>query len=205
MHPRPTHTVPAVLLLALGVLPAVAAAQVKPTLAPVRGAPSRGAPGAEPKYVLEFEGGAGITSVDKLKWAGTISPLDDWNTTAYTGGVRLFFARLGALRVGGEAGYNHFWWYTTSAAGYPITYRPHATRVGAVVRAGLGQRMALDGGAAAYIFPGGTNLGVNAALGYFIPAGRQWSIPVKVRGDVVFGTSTTVASLLAIVGLSYRF
>ena len=53
------------------------------------------------------------------------------------------------------------------------------------MRAPLGPRLALDGGAAAYIFPGGTNLGANAALGYFIPVGRQWSLPVKVRGDVV--------------------
>jgi hypothetical protein len=200
MHPRPRNTVPAAVLFALAALPALGAAQVKPTIAPVRPVAA-----AEPKYVLEFEGGAGITSVDKMKWAGTISPLDDWNTTAYAGGARLFFTRLGTLRVGAEAGYNHFWWYTTSAAGYAITYRPHATRVGAVARAPVGARVALDGGVAAYIFPGGTNLGVNAALGYFIPAGRQWSIPVKVRGDVVFGAETTVASLLGMVGLSYRF
>lgn len=200
MHPSPRRTAASV-LLALVAVPALALAQMgKPATAPVRPVAT-----VAPKYVLEFEGGVGITSVDKQKWSGTISALDDWNTTAYMGAARLFFTRFGELRVGVEAGYTQFWWYTTSAAGYPITYRPHATHVGGVVRAPLGPRLALDGGAAAYIFPGGTNLGANAALGYFIPVGRQWSLPVKVRGDVVFGTGQTFGSVLGVVGLSHPF
>jgi hypothetical protein len=200
MHPWTRSTIPAVVLVALAALPAAAGAQT-----PTRAAAPQAAPVVEAKYVLEAEGGVGTTFVDKQKWSGTISPLSDWNTTAYAGNARLFFARLGSLRIGAEAGYNYFWWYTTGAAGTPYTYGPHATRVGPVVRAGLGRRMAVDGGAAAYIFPGGTDYGVNAALGYFIPVGRQLSLPIKVRGDLVFDPSTTLASVLMLVGLSYRF
>ncbi len=188
-------------LIVLAVLPSVASAQA----AGRSRAAGRAIVAVEPKYVFEIEGGAGVSLVDKQKWSGTISPLDDWNTTAYVGGGRLLFARFGALRLGAEAGYHYFWWYTTSAAGYPITREPHATAVGPVVRASLGPRLALDGGAAAYLFPGGTDLGVNGALGYFVPAGRRWSLPVKVRADVVFDASTTLLAVVGLVGVSYRF
>lgn len=125
--------------------------------------------------------------------------------TAYGGNARLFFTRLGKMRLGAEAGYTYFFWYTVTGAGYPITYSPHATRVAAVLRSGLGRQMALDAGAGIYMFPSGTNLGVNAALGYFVPVGRRWSLPIKVRGDVVFTPSTTLMSALALVGLSHTF
>lgn len=200
MRPRPHRLSAAGALLALAVLPALAAAQAKPAVAPVRPAPA-----AEPKYVLEFEGGVGTTSVDRAKWAEALTPPSDWNMTAYGGSARLFFTRLGRMRLGVEAGYSYFFWYTVTGAGYPITYEPHATRVGAVARSGLGRRMALDVGASAYVFPGGTDVGVNAALGYFIPVGRRWSLPIKVRGDVVFASSTTLVSALALVGLSHPF
>jgi hypothetical protein len=200
MHPWTRSTIPAAVLVALAALPAVAGAQ---TLA--RAAAPRAVPVVEAKYVLEIEGGAGYTSVDAQKWSETISDLDDWNTTGYFGGARFFFARAGGLRVGAEAGYSHFFWYSTSAAGYSITYRPHATRVGPVVRAALTPRIAADVGVAAYMFPDGTVAGANASLGYFIPVGRQLSFPVKVRADVVFASVTTVASIGATVGLSYRY
>ncbi len=74
-----------------------------------------------------------------------------------------------------------------------------------MVRARLSPRLALDGGAAAYLFPGGTDLGVNAALGYFFRAGRRWSLPVKVRADVVSDASTTLLADVGLVGVSYRF
>ena len=201
MGPRTRATIPAAILTVLAALPAAAFAQSVTRItatAPV-------VPVVEPKFVLEVEGGIGITSVDKEKWAGTITPLSDWNMTAYAGGARLFFARLGTMWLGAEAGYDYFWWYTTTGAGYPITYGPHATHVGPVVRVPLGRRMAVDGGAAAYLFPDGTVFGVNAALGYFIPLGRQLSLPIKVRGDVVLATAATVVSARALVGLSYRF
>lgn len=193
-------TIPAAVLFALAALPAAAGAQ---TL--TRVAAPRAVPVVEAKYVLEIEGGVGYTSVDAQKWSETISDLDDWNTTAYFGGARVFFARAGSLRVGAEAGYTHFFWYTTPGAGYGITYRPHATRVGPVVRAALTPRIAADVGVAAYMFPDGTVAGANASLGYFIPAGRRLSVPVKLRADVVFASVTTVASIGATVGLSYRF
>jgi hypothetical protein len=200
MHPWTRSTIPAAVLVALAALPAAAGAQ---TLA--RAAAPRAVPVVEAKYVLEIEGGAGYTSVDVQAWSETISDLDDWNTTGYFGGARLFFTRVDGLRVGAEAGYSHFFWYSTSAAGYSITYRPHATRVGPVVRAALTPRIAADIGVAAYMFPDGTVAGANASLGYFIPVGRQLSVPVKVRADVVFASVTTVASIGATVGLSYRY
>ena len=200
MHPRTWSTIPAACLLALAALPAAAGAQTKPTPTSARAVPV-----VESRYVFEAEGGVGITSVNREKWAGAITPPSDWDMMAYAGNARLFFARLGNLRLGAEAGYNYFFWYTVTGAGYPITYEPHATRVGPVVRAGLGLQMAVDGGAAAYIFPDGAVFGVNAALGYFIPVGRQLSVPIKVRGDLVLASSTTLASVQALVGLSYRF
>lgn len=199
MHLWKRSTIPAAILIALAALPPTAAAQTLSRAAAIA------VPVVEPKYVLELEGGAGYTSVDAQKWSGTSSPLDDWNTTAYLGSARVFVTRAGGFRIGAEAGYNHFFWYTTSAAGYAITYRPHAIRVGPVVRAALGPRIAADGGVAAYIFPDGTVVGANAALGYFVPAGRQLSIPIKVRADVAFASAATLASFGATVGLSYRF
>lgn len=193
-------TIPAAVLFALAALPAAAGAQ---TL--TRAAAPKPVPVVAAKYVLEIEGGVGYTSVDAQKWSETISPLNDWNTTAYLGSARLLFTRVGSLRVGAEAGYSHFFWYTTSAAGYAITYRPHATRVGPVIRAALTPRIAADLGVAAYLFPDGTVAGAHAALGYFIPAGRQLSVPLKLRADVVFAAVTTLASIGASVGLSYRF
>jgi len=200
MHRWTRSTIPATVLFALAALPAAAAAQT-----PARAAAPKAVPVVEAKYVLEIEGGVGYTSVDAQKWSETISDLDDWNTTAYFGGARLFFTRAGGLRVGAEAGYSHFFWYTTSAAGYAITYRPHATRVGPVIRAALGPRIAADVGVAAYLFPDGGVAGANASLGYFIPAGRQLSVPVKLRADVVFASAATLASIGATIGLSYRF
>jgi len=198
---RTRATIPAAILLALAALPASVFAQsfTRATAsAPV-------VPVVAPKYVLEVEGGIGVTSVDREKWAGAITPPSDWNMTAYAGGARLFFARLGTMWLGVEAGYDYFFWYTVTGAGYPITYGPHATHVGAVVRAPLGRRIALDGGAAAYMFPDGTVFGVNAALGYFIPLGGRLSLPIKVRGDAVLASAATVVAVRALVGLSYRF
>lgn len=200
MHRRTRSTIPAAVLFALAALPAAAAAQT-----PARAAAPKAVPVVEAKYLLEIEGGVGYTSVDAQAWSETISDLDDWNTMAFLGSARLFFARAGKLRVGAEAGYSHFFWYTTSAAGYAITYRPHATRVGPVVRAALSPRIAADVGVAAYLFPDGGIAGANASLGYFIPAGRQLSVPVKLRADVVFASATALASIGATIGLSYRF
>jgi len=200
MHRWTWSTITAAVLFALAALPAAAAAQ-----APTRAAAPKAVPVVEGKYVLEIEGGVGYTSVDAQEWSGTTSDLDDWNTTAFLGSARLFFARAGKLRVGAEAGYSHFFWYTTSAAGYAITYRPHATRVGPVIRAALSPRIAADVGVAAYLFPDGGVAGANASLGYFIPAGRQLSVPVKLRADVVFASAATLASIGATIGLSYRF
>jgi hypothetical protein len=200
MHSWTRSTIPAAILCALAALPAAASAQTAARAA----APATKA-AAAPRFVLEVEGGAGYTSVDAQKWSETITPLEDWNTTAYLGGARLFFARAGSLRLGAEAGYNYFFWYTTTGAGYGITYEPHATRVGPVVRASLSPRVAADAGVAAYIFPDGTVLGANAAVGYFIPAGPRLSIPVRVRADVVFASVTMVASVTGTVGLSYRY
>lgn len=199
MHPCSWSTIPATILFALAALPAAAGAQTA-----MRAAAPTAVPVVEAKYLLEIEGGVGYTSVDAQKWSETISPLDDWNTTGYFGSARLFFTRFGTLRVGAEAGYSHFFWYTTSAAGYAITYRPHATRVGPVIRAALTPRIAADIGVAAYLFPDGGVAGANASLGYFLPAGRQLSVPVKLRADVV-ASQATLVSIGATVGLSYRF
>jgi hypothetical protein len=192
--------IPAAVLVALAALPAAARAQT-----PARAAAPKPVPVVEAKFVLEVEGGAGYTSVDAQKWSETISPLNDWNTTAYVGGARLLFTRAGKLRVGVDAGYNYFFWYTTSAAGYGITREPHATRAGVVVRTAMGTRIAADAGAAAYLFPDGTVFGANAALGYFIPAGPRMSIPVRVRVDVPFTSAATAISIAGTLGLSFRF
>jgi hypothetical protein len=200
MYSGTRRSILAAVITALAALPAIAYAQT-----PTRATAQMAAPVAEAKYVLEIEGGIGSTFVDEQKWSETISPLDDWNTTAYLGDGRLFITSVGNLRVGAEVGYTHFFWYTTSAAGYAITYRPHATRIGPVVRVALAPRIAADIGVTAYMFPDGAVAGTNASLGYFIPAGRQLSVPIKLRADAVFASSTTLVSVAATVGLSYRF
>jgi hypothetical protein len=200
MHAWTRSPIPSAVLFLLATLPAIARAQ---TLA--RPTAAKAVPTVEPRFVLEIEGGAGYTSVDAQKYSETITPLSDWNTTAYTGGARLFFARAGSLRLGAEAGYSYFFWYNTGAAGYPITREPHATRVGAVARAALSPRIAADAGVAAYIFPGGTVVGANAALGYFVPLGPKLSIPVRVRVDVPFTSAAMVVGITGTVGLSYRY
>jgi hypothetical protein len=106
----------------------------------------------------------------------------------YHGNGQVYFAKLGKLQVGAEAGYEYYFWYSVPAVGYSwyYTYEPRAAHVSVVGRMDLGGNFFVDFGGGAYFFSGGyTNIGITGALGYMIKVSDKLSVPIKVRSTVI--------------------
>ncbi len=165
--------------------------------------PSARAQSDASKLTFEVAGGIGFTAVDREAWSGT--SLADWNQTHY-GGAAKALMDVGSVKLGLRAGYQYFWWYSVPVPGYSYTrtYEYGATHVGALVRVPLGPSMAADLGASYYFFDGFSDPGLNAAIGYFVPLSRDFTLPIQVHADRVFDSSAALQAVSLSVGISYH-
>lgn len=153
---------------------------------------------------VNFSLGYSIVNVDE--WAG--GSLWDWNQIMYQGNAQVYFARLGNLQIGAEAGYTHFFWYELRIpyGDYYIYrgYGPHALHVSAVARLKLGGNLFFDFGAGAYLFSGWTDFGAMGELGYMIKVSPKLSVPIKVRTTVILDNPILIPVSVS-AGLLYHF
>jgi len=155
---------------------------------------------------VEINFGLGYSVVNVERWADD-DPWD-WNQMLYQGNGQVYFARLGSLQVGAEAGYEYYFWYTLRYSSgsyyYYRTYEPHATHFSAVARLKLGGKLFFDFGAGAYIFSGWTDFGAMGELGYMIKVSPKLSVPIKVRTTVILDNPILIPVSVS-AGLLYHF
>jgi len=160
---------------------------------------------APAQTTVELNLGLGYSVVDVEKWYG--ASVYDWNQMLYHGNGQVYFARLGKLHIGAEAGYEYYFWYSVRAYPYSwfYTYEPRATHVSVVGRMELGRNFFLDIGGGAYFFSAGfTDIGVMGALGYMIKLSPKLSLPIKVRTTVILDDPILLPVGVS-AGILYRF
>lgn len=160
--------------------------------------------------------GAGQTVADVEAWAG--APLNDWNQFLFDSYAQAFLFRLGAMRLGLEAGHSSFMWYKYNSCpgcvardsrGNPVYEIPvygetsvAATRVLAVAQ--IGSRFFAELAGGMHMFDGYTSWGGYGGLGVRIPLIARLELPVKARGGFILNPNGNMIPVTLSAGLSYR-
>jgi hypothetical protein len=143
----------------------------------------------------------GFTAVDVEKWGGNGANNEEQALTAFD--VRGFFLDRGGFQLGLEAGYRYLFYYEVPFGTTTLYRDVDANRVGAVARRQLNRFLAIDAGAAAYLFEDFTDMGLSGALVFKIPLGARLSAPVHLRTDVLFDDQLIIAPAVT-AGLSLK-
>jgi hypothetical protein len=154
---------------------------------------------AAAQSTAEVNFGLGYSIVNLDEWSG--GSLSDWNQMMYQGNAQVYFARLGNLQIGAEAGYTYFFWYDRYDYGL---HEPNALHFSAVARLKLGGNLFFDFGAGAYLFSGWTDFGALGELGYMIKVSPKLSVPIKVRTTVILDNPILIPVSVS-AGILYHF
>ncbi|HKJ93316.1 MAG TPA: hypothetical protein VJ957_09110 [Longimicrobiales bacterium] len=158
---------------------------------------------AAAQIATELHGGVGYTSVSVDAWAGTSA--QDWGQMASGYYVQVFPYQRGRISVGGELGYEYFFWYDIFYNGYTSTRNVSATRVAAVARLGLGGPAYAEAAASMHLFDGFSDPGIGVGVGYMLPINEHFSVPLGLRGDLVLDPDTQLFASRFNVGIRYSF
>ena len=152
--------------------------------------------------------GAGYTIVD-IEDAIDYSPLEDWDHIAIIfKAVAEYQMNPGLFRVGEIGEHRLYYWEYRWTDGYYGGTRWRSewtTNFGISVKKMMNENVFIQGGAAVHIFnSGGTVLGLLLAAGYDIAFGDQFTVPIGIRVEPVFGSGIPI-SILANTGIRYNF
>jgi len=139
---------------------------------------------ARAQVSVELEAGAGYTVIDIEALAeGYGEFAHDWNQFMYRFAARAFFGPPSGLRIGAEAGYQYFYWYSVLVpyGDYPIyrEYDQEGTTVLGVVRLKSGRAL-VDLGAGVALLDE-TRPMISASVGANVFAG----LSVWARADAI--------------------
>lgn len=158
---------------------------------------------AQRDITIELIGGGGVTIVDVQEASGQTSEVLGEDKGMYQVFGRVFFADLGPARVGVEVGYQYLYYYDAPYIG-TLARDIDAMRYAAVLRFSAADRLIAEAGAGIHSFDGGSVLSALGAIGLDFGVAERFSIPVRVRADVVFDDAITIP-VGATIGLAVRF
>jgi len=163
------------------------------------GEPDAGA--SRRSLLFEFSAGVGYTGVDVMKWASAGTTAEE--QILYAADLRVFFAEASGFQLGLEGGYRYFLYYRVLSGSTLVHRWSEATRIGGVARRQLAGPVAVDLGAAFYLFEDFVDLGVSGALAFRIPAGRV-TLPLHFRTDIVLDEAANIVGPSITIGLGLR-
>lgn len=157
---------------------------------------------AQRQITIEIHGGGGVTAVDVQEASGQSSEVRGEDTGMYQFFGRVFFADIGAARLGVEVGYQYLYFYEAPYIGF-LDRDIDAMRYAAVLRYPLAGRFMVEAGAGIYSFEGGSVFSTLGAIGLDLSVAPRIAVPIRVRADMVFDDALTVP-LGATIGLALR-
>ena len=154
---------------------------------------------ARAQVTVELEAGAGYTVIDIEALAeGYGEFAQDWDQFMYRFAARAFFGESSGLRIGAEAGYQYFYWYSVRVpyGDYPIyrEYSQEGTTVLGMVRLESGRALVDLGAGVALVDE--TRPMISASVGANVFAG----LSVWARAD-----ATLTGQLAAPVGVAVSY
>ncbi|MEP5613764.1 MAG: hypothetical protein ABJP45_16040 [Cyclobacteriaceae bacterium] len=158
---------------------------------------------SEAQRSLEVYGAAGSTLVDAEKLAGI--PLADWETFASGYSLQAFFVGSDFISVGAEYGYTYLLFYTAVFGSTFIENEVEASRAMLMVRLHPKENLFIEGAVGAYFFDGATDTTIGIGAGYKFKLNENFSVPIKLRTDLVFTENTPTVPLTLNAGLAYSF
>jgi hypothetical protein len=98
---------------------------------------------------IEISGGLGYTAVDLEAWKASSAKLSDWNQFMTQVYAQVFLARFRNIAIGGERGYQYFFWYEVEILDYDDVYttrrrEANSSRLLAIGRFDLGGNFFAD-------------------------------------------------------------
>jgi hypothetical protein len=186
-----------------GLLAAAVPAKARPRKAPAP-PPATQTPAA--KYSLEAGLGLGYTFTDIDGWSGGYA--SDWSQFAWRANAAVFLGLGRRARIGAEVGHDYFLWYTVATGyGYQSEAREAtAWHVMAVGRLYFSPRMFAELGGGYYFFSADfSDPGIVAGLGYQLPVGGRFSVPIKARVGAILDKDTKLLPLTLSGGIALDF
>lgn len=159
--------------------------------------------GAAAQRTIEITGGAGYTSVDLEAFHE--DELEDWGMPWYGGHALIVPFEVAGVGVGLEAGWQYLAWFDYNSLGTTVTRELSATSVMGVARVPFTRTFFSEFRAGVFMFDEFTDPAIGAALGGRIPISAQWSIPVKLRTDLVLDEDTNFVPIALELGGAYEF
>lgn len=153
------------------------------------------------KLEISVNARGGGTIVDVAEAMGYV--MEDWNTWCYGGYIQGLYSPNNYVSFGIDLGYQQLYYYEyRNYYGYYNWGNIGTFHVGPVLKLEAFNLYG-EGGVHLHIFYNGVVPGIMLAGGYKIPVSDRLSIPLGLRGDVIFGSATPIAATL-ILGLSYK-
>jgi hypothetical protein len=152
--------------------------------------------------------GAGYTIVD-VENAIDYSPLEEWDNIGIIIKAVGEYELKPGLHLVGELGSNrlYYWEYRWTDGTYSGSrWRSEwTTNLGVSIKKMMTESVYLQAGPSIHIFNdgSGTVLGLLLAAGYELPLGAQFTLPIGIRVEPVFGSGIPI-SLLAHTGIRYN-
>lgn len=155
---------------------------------------------AHGQRTVELVGGAGYTAVDlEAFYEGS---LEEWNQAWYGGHLLVVPFALGPIGVGAEVGWQFLAWFDYNSLGTRITRELGALSIMGALRVPLSEVFFSELTAGVFMFDEFTDPAVGAALGGRIPVSPAWSIPVKVRANIVLDENTNFVPIALELGVA---
>lgn len=153
------------------------------------------------KVEVSFNARGGGTIVDVAEAMGYAQ--EDWSTWCYGGYIQGLYAPIPYLSFGLDLGYQVLYYYDyRDYYGYWYWGNIGTLHVGPTL-----QLQAFNfygqGGVHLHVFHNGAVPGIMAAGGYKINITKNFSIPIGIRGDIIFGDAVPIAVTLTL-GLSFK-
>ena len=153
------------------------------------------------KFELGFNGRFGGTIVDVAEAMGYT--MEDWSTWCYGGYFQGFYVPTKNIAIGLDLGYQVLYYYEyRNYYGYWNWGNIGTFHVGPTLQL-QGFNLYAQGGVHLHAFSNGVVPGLMGAAGYKIPITDHFSIPIGIRGDIIFGDAVPIAATLTI-GLSFK-
>jgi hypothetical protein len=131
--------------------------------------------------------GTGFTGVDVESWYG--GGVQDWGTLMGEAYATVYPFHKGGLSIGGEIGYQYFFWYTVPVFGYSWVYEYNvdAIRIMGLLRSKVGAFGFAEVGPGLFFISDWVSPGLMASLGYNLRLNENLKIPLKFRVEYVAG------------------
>ena len=153
------------------------------------------------KVEISFNARGGATIVDVAEAMGYV--MEDWNTWCYGGYVQGLYSPAKYVSFGIDLGYQQLYYYEyRNYYGYFNWGNIGTFHAGPVLQLEAFNLYG-QGGVHLHIFYNGVVPGIMLAGGYKIPVTDRFTIPLGLRGDVIFGSAVPIAATLTL-GLSFK-